>query len=1166
MKLANVLKDLPLFFLLLYGFDLFAQPAYRINTNNGLTSNNLTVIIKGSNNYMWMGSFDGVQKHEGSRVKVYKNSAVDSLSLSSNEAHVVFEDRKGFIWVGTMAGIDRIDPKTNAIRHYNLKSRYFPNQGNGYPYSIFQDKKDSIWVTNDGGLFRINERTGGYNQVEERNTNGNGVYDSHTGYKGSFATETGIWLYTTGGMIFYEYRTGKFHSRYYNPEKKRIFDIEAGSKTGANGEMCHDRGGSLYFIARDSVLVKYNIRTEKIDTFPFTRPPHSWQCCYALACDYHNNIWIGFRHGGILLFNQAQSTFTPICFNGVNSLIGSNYIYSFAEDYLHRMWVTTDNGAYIIDRYTTGTEQYYLSEKKEFTDLEYTPGLLTEDDEGNLYMPFREGGLVVFNEATKTTTEYPVSKKNRLYSFFYPYYKNTSWIGCNGNLYPAIIAKDKLTIDTTHNLLPLLAATPKRQVVWMLQAKKVLFVKTSDSSIFEIRKGMPPRQLLSFSFMKQMCLSADSQYLYYINAQFDIVRHNIASQKEDTILITTLLQQQGFIYIDPRDIADDGRGNIWITSQNGLIRYNIGDRTVQTYTISQGLSNNFSFALCRDKNNDLWVATLGGISRYNIANNTFSTFYYFSSSTYQDGYGSGLLLKNGNVAFHIGNKLVIIDPERVQMQPKLQKQLRVNEISVNGVLADINKKMFSLTYNQNRLIVKFGLLDFENASKVKYYYNLNGSDSNWVSLGNQSELFLYSLSPGTYSLKVKAVDGLGNPVSDRIDLSFVIHPPFYKTTSFILLLVLLACYGGVRIYLLIRNKYKQQTILNFFVASLSTRISIDDMVCSITNNCVEKLGFNNSAVYILDDEKNVLVQRAACNVPNTKKFHTSIPLEISLGQGIIGKVCQSLSGEIINHTTKRNGDGISAVKRSELIVPVVADGHVFGAIYSRHYRRNFFTKEHLYLLKEVAEISAVRISKYFTEERLRGKIARDLHDDLGSVLSSINITSKMALEGGVQQTIMEDYLKKIKNNSGKMMESMSDIVWAIDPQNDTLEKVLIRMKEFTAEILEPLNINYLFIDEIDFEGAKLDLNKRKNFYLIFKEGINNAAKYSQCTTVRVHIRSNNNCIILAITDNGKGFDRLKIKKGNGLRNMQERAFTMGGAVTISSEKGGTTVQLKVPIT
>ena len=210
-----------LFILLCITYYTSAQKSYRLSTDNGLSSNNLTVVIKDRNNYMWIGSYDGVQKLEGARVKVYRSSPVDSLSLSSNQVHSLFEDREGFIWAGTMEGVDRINPATDVIRHYNLKSRYYAEQGNGYPHSIFQDKKDSIWVTNDGGLFRINPQTGGYNQVEEKNTNGNGIYDANTGYKASYATKAGMWLYTSGGMIFYEYRTGKFYGKNYNPQKKK---------------------------------------------------------------------------------------------------------------------------------------------------------------------------------------------------------------------------------------------------------------------------------------------------------------------------------------------------------------------------------------------------------------------------------------------------------------------------------------------------------------------------------------------------------------------------------------------------------------------------------------------------------------------------------------------------------------------------------------------------------------------------------------------------------------------------------------------------------------------------------------------------------------------------------------------------------------------------------
>ena len=337
------------------------------------------------------------------------------------------------------------------------------------------------------------------------------------------------------------------------------------------------------------------------------------------------------------------------------------------------------------------------------------------------------------------------------------------------------------------------------------------------------------------------------------------------------------------------------------------------------------------------------------------------------------------------------------------------------------------------------------------------------------------------------------------------------------------------------------------------------------MAAGITKNCVEQLRFTNCAVYILNNEKNVL-QKVAYKIADTGEADTVTPVQIVLGKDTAGIISQSGTAEIVN-TGKGKSSHFAGIKSSEVIVPFVADGNVFGVIYSWSDKKNFYTKWNLHLLKEVTGLSAVRISKYFTEDRLRSVIAQDLHDDLGSALSSINITSKMALERVAQQTVVTDYLQKIKNNSGNMMESMSDIVWAIDPQNDTLQKVIIHMKEFAAEILEPLNINYHFSEEADFEGIKLELNKRKNLYLIFKESINNAAKYSGCTNLEIHIKNSDKSVLLTIKDNGKGFDDLKIKRGNGLRNMEERAFAMGAAITISSmQRPGTTVELKVPIT
>jgi len=201
-------------------------------------------------------------------------------------------------------------------------------------------------------------------------------------------------------------------------------------------------------------------------------------------------------------------------------------------------------------------------------------------------------------------------------------------------------------------------------------------------------------------------------------------------------------------------------------------------------------------------------------------------------------------------------------------------------------------------------------------------------------------------------------------------------------------------------------------------------------------------------------------------------------------------------------------------------------------------------------------------------ERMRNNIARDLHDDIGSTLTSINILSKMALEqartNGEVTTVSS--LQKIKDRSSAIMESVSDIVWAINPHNDTVEKMIYRMKEFTAEILDPLKINYSFAEGENLSEIKLDVKKRKDFYLVFKEAVNNAAKYSQCRNLDIQLLQDQQSILLKVVDDGTGFNQELVKPGNGLGNMRERASSMKAGLRIDSAVGkGTSIRVDLPI-
>jgi signal transduction histidine kinase len=258
---------------------------------------------------------------------------------------------------------------------------------------------------------------------------------------------------------------------------------------------------------------------------------------------------------------------------------------------------------------------------------------------------------------------------------------------------------------------------------------------------------------------------------------------------------------------------------------------------------------------------------------------------------------------------------------------------------------------------------------------------------------------------------------------------------------------------------------------------------------------------------------------------------------------------------------------INNFRLSELAVPLMVDEKLFGVIDAGHPQKGFFKEYHLQLMNKIAAVSAAKISRYMVEERLRSKIARDLHDEMGSTLTSINIISKVAMQQSGDDKKINQQLEKIKDNSSRMMESMSDMVWAINPANDTFEKVALRMKEFASELLEPAGLNYFFREEGQIEEAVLNPEQRKDIYLIFKEVLNNAVKYSAATEIDILLKKENGFVIMKVMDNGKGFDVAKYSPGNGIKNIRSRAAEMKAEITMNSIPGtGTTIFLQVPVT
>jgi signal transduction histidine kinase len=208
-----------------------------------------------------------------------------------------------------------------------------------------------------------------------------------------------------------------------------------------------------------------------------------------------------------------------------------------------------------------------------------------------------------------------------------------------------------------------------------------------------------------------------------------------------------------------------------------------------------------------------------------------------------------------------------------------------------------------------------------------------------------------------------------------------------------------------------------------------------------------------------------------------------------------------------------------------------------------------------------------RVGRLVELERVRTRIATDLHDDIGANLSLIAMLSEVArgfLKNDDRR--MKDWFSTIATTSRDTVDAMSDIVWAVNPKRDQLSDLTQRMRRFAEDILGARDIALNFRAPELERDLKVGADLRREVFLIFKETINNTVRHSQCTASEVELKVARGWLVLQMSDNGRGFDLKGTSEGNGLASMRQRAQKLGGTLDVSSPNGqGTSVTLRAPL-
>lgn len=227
----------------------------------------------------------------------------------------------------------------------------------------------------------------------------------------------------------------------------------------------------------------------------------------------------------------------------------------------------------------------------------------------------------------------------------------------------------------------------------------------------------------------------------------------------------------------------------------------------------------------------------------------------------------------------------------------------------------------------------------------------------------------------------------------------------------------------------------------------------------------------------------------------------------------------------------------------------------------------------------VLAISGYAIYRYIRRKRFQNqrgvlnerlRISRELHDELGSTLSGILMYSHLTREQiyATKTEEVEKSLNNIQQSAGEMVEKLSDIVWLVNPEKDSLQKLIERLEQYAEDmaIIKGMEVKIAISPKL--ANINLPVESRRNIYLFCKEAINNAVKYSQANVIELHMHeTENKKIEVSVTDDGKGFDTAKVRNGNGLINMRQRTEDLGGEYSLQTLPGsGTKISLTFKIT
>ena len=783
----------------------------RLSIEEGLSASSVNTIFQDSQDFIWIGTQDGLNRYDGYHIKTFKTDQNSLSSISSNFINCMFEDEEGSIYIGTNdEGLSVYNKYTETFTNYKsgLGTNTLSNNSVSFITSL---NSNEVMIATADGLNIFNKSTKQFSIV--KTNNGNNVSNLTCILKDS---KSQVYVCSYGEGLF-EYNLNKnelvncplsksilgksntdntsekLNMRcltevngtiwcgsdegiiVYNPEKKSFshcINFDADSKYNNRIiSFANDQNSNYIWIGTWGGLMRYNIHNGSyiLNTFDeLNQNSISNDKISFLLTDNRKNLWVGTLDKGINIYFSSSIKF-PL-YNKTDGLT-NDYIYSIIQSKNKTIWVGTEDGLYTLNSNSTKFNNVSDIIKKYQAQTVLS---LLEDREENIWIGTYGQGIIIYDPRTKTTSKV---------------------LGDNSSVgtITKIIQDSHGTIWAGTFAAGLFAINPKTHTFKQYTEANGL----SSNTIYCIREDVNDNTIWVGT------LKGGINILNFVNS----------TDKPFVTIYKHIENKNSISSNSVNNIYKDINGIYWIGTSNGLNRFDSETKTFTIFTEKDGLPNSYIYDVIPDKDHNLWLPSNFGISKFNpsVVNDNGSAFKNYNT---KDGIqarefnqGASFLCKDGKIIVGGVSGLNYFDPKEIK-DNKATPKAYIYSFSRQGkeITADSSilfKKHIELSYKENYFTFELISLDYISPEKNKFMYKLEGYDNEWSSPSHVRFVSYTELPGGNYTFKIKTTNSDGVWAESPYQITIKVIPPWWKTIWFY---VTITIFSTTLIFLFIRYR------------------------------------------------------------------------------------------------------------------------------------------------------------------------------------------------------------------------------------------------------------------------------------------------------------------------------------------------------------------------